>query len=163
MQEQLKKRDLQRLEDMVAYCRTRDCLRAYILRYFGQKCPDRCGNCGSCDTAAMEVDMTEQAEIILKTIQSVENRYDKSFGMKLYTAMLHGRREKAVTAWRLDELPQFGKLRTMAIADIQDLMEQMTLQGLLAEDRDGNFTVITLGPMAPEVLQYGLRVRIRVQ
>ena len=51
----------------------------------------------------------------------------------------------------------------MAIADIQDLMEQMTLQGLLAEDRDGNFTVITLGPMAPEVLQYGLRVRIRVQ
>ena len=107
--------------------------------------------------------MTEQAEIILKTIQSVENRYDKSFGMKLYTAMLHGRREKAVMAWRLDELPQFGRLRAMTMADIQDLMEQMTLQGLLAEDRDGNFTVITLGPMAPEVLQYGLRVRIRVQ
>ena len=39
----------------------------------------------------------------------------------------------------------------------------MTLQGLLAEERDGNFTVMTLGPMAPEVLKYGLRVRIRIQ
>ena len=45
----------------------------------------------------------------------------------------------------------------------QDLMEQMTLQGLLAEAQDGQFTVLTLGPMAPEVLRYGLRVRIRVQ
>ena len=107
--------------------------------------------------------MTEQVEIVLKTVQSVENRYDRSFGMKLYTALLHGRREKAVTAWRMDELSQFGRLRTMPMADIQDLMEQMTLQGLLAEEQEGNFSVLTLGPMAPEVLQYGLRVRIRVQ
>ena len=51
----------------------------------------------------------------------------------------------------------------MTMADIQDLMEQMTLQGLLAEVQEGQFTVLTLGPMAPEVLRYGLRVRIRVQ
>ena len=163
IQELLRKRDLQRLEDMVAYCRTRECLRAHILRYFGQKCPDRCGNCGNCDTAAMEVDMTEQATTVLRAVETVEERYDRSLSMKLYTAMLHGRREKAVLAWRLDDLPQFGRLRTMTMADIQDLMEQMTLQGLLAEERDGNFTVMTLGPMAPEVLKYGLRVRIRIQ
>ena len=163
MQETLRKRDLLRLEDMVSYCRTRECLRAYILQYFGQKCPDRCGNCGNCDTAAMEVDMTEQATVILKTVEALEALYDRSFGMKLYTTLLHGRREKAVTAWRMEDLPQFGRLRTMTMADIQDLMEQMTLQGLLAEEQDGKYTVLTLGPMAPEVLQYGLRVRIRIQ
>ncbi len=162
LRDKLLKRDLQRLEDMVAYCRTRECLRAYILRYFGQSCPDRCGNCSSCDGPVLEVDMTEQATVILRTVEHLENRYGKSFGARLYAAMLHGSREKAVTAWRMDDLPQFGRLRSMAVAEIRDLMEQMTLQGLLAEDRDGPYTVITLGPMAPEVLQYGVRVRIRL-
>ena len=57
----------------------------------------------------------------------------------------------------------YDLISPVLVADIQDLMEQMTLQGLLAEAQDGQFTVLTLGPMAPEVLQYELRVRIRVQ
>jgi len=40
-------------------------------------------------------------------------------------------------------------------------MEQMTLRGLLAEEQDGQYTVITLGPTALDVLDHGVRVRIR--
>ena len=33
---------------MKNYCFTSGCLRHYILDYFGEKSPERCGNCGSC-------------------------------------------------------------------------------------------------------------------
>ena len=38
----------QRLEQMTAYCQTDTCLRACILRYFGEDAPDACGACGNC-------------------------------------------------------------------------------------------------------------------
>lgn len=38
--------ELNRLEQMVAYCKTQSCLRGFILDYFGQKHEPQCGNCG---------------------------------------------------------------------------------------------------------------------
>ena len=37
-----------RLGTMMDYCETSSCLRAYILNYFGEDSPGRCGACGSC-------------------------------------------------------------------------------------------------------------------
>ena len=37
-----------RLQLMIEYCETTSCLRAYILNYFGEDSPGRCGACGSC-------------------------------------------------------------------------------------------------------------------
>ena len=44
----LHRRDLERLDKMVGYCESDGCLRAYLLRYFGEKQKGRCGNCGNC-------------------------------------------------------------------------------------------------------------------
>ena len=38
-------RDNRRLQVMVNYCMTRNCLREYILRYFGEYGSGACGNC----------------------------------------------------------------------------------------------------------------------
>ena len=48
MRREVRKKDRIRLKQMTAYCTTADCLRAYILRYFGENCPDFCGNCSNC-------------------------------------------------------------------------------------------------------------------
>lgn len=47
----LYRRDLERLDKMIGYCETTGCLRAYLLKYFGEKQKGRCGNCGGCNTA----------------------------------------------------------------------------------------------------------------
>jgi len=161
MQDKLRKRDYQRLEDMVAYCRTRDCLRMHILHYFGEPCADRCDNCGNCNGAYQEIDVTEQTELILNAVRHLEDRYGRSFGITIYTRLLHGNREKAITAWGMEKTPYYAKMRSMSGNDIRELMEQMTLRGLLAEEQDGQYTVITLGPTALDVLDHGVRVRIR--
>ena len=43
-----------RLQLMIEYCETSSCLRAYILNYFGEDSPGRCGACGSCAGEARE-------------------------------------------------------------------------------------------------------------
>ena len=45
----IKKRDLWRLAQIENYCKSKGCLRAYLLRYFGETPPNRCDNCSTCD------------------------------------------------------------------------------------------------------------------
>ena len=44
----LRQRDLDRLKQMTFYAASRRCLRAFILDYFGEQAPRRCGNCSVC-------------------------------------------------------------------------------------------------------------------
>ena len=44
----LYRKDVERLDKMTGYCEFGGCLRAYLLRYFGEKHAGRCGNCGNC-------------------------------------------------------------------------------------------------------------------
>ena len=43
-------RDRERLKKMTFYCFTNECLRDYILRYFGEYGSNYCGNCSNCMT-----------------------------------------------------------------------------------------------------------------
>ena len=161
VQAQLRQQDEQRLRDMVLYCQGSGCLRAHILRYFGEPCADTCGNCGNCRGAFQEVDVTDQAETVLRTVRAVEDRYNTGFSQTVYAKLLFGLKDKVISAWRMEDLPQFGRLRALGEGPLKDLLEQMKLQGLLAEVRDGKYKILTLGPGASEVLDYGQQVRIR--
>ena len=46
--ELVKERDRERLRRMTYYCFTNECLRDYILRYFGEYGGNYCGNCSNC-------------------------------------------------------------------------------------------------------------------
>lgn len=47
---EIKEKDYERLRQMTFYATTRDCLREFILRYFGERAPHYCGNCSNCLT-----------------------------------------------------------------------------------------------------------------
>ncbi len=58
-QEERKKligREMQKLYQMIRYCEDGQCLRGYLLRYFGDDAPDRCGHCSVCRGLPFEVD-----------------------------------------------------------------------------------------------------------
>ena len=44
----LQARELDRLRTMTIYATTRDCLRGYFLRYFGETAPPACNHCSNC-------------------------------------------------------------------------------------------------------------------
>ena len=67
-------RELERLNAMVDYCKTNDCLRGRILDYFGQPHSERCGGCGNCQGMFSQADVTVQAQMILSCIKRVRDR-----------------------------------------------------------------------------------------
>ena len=44
----IKQRDRDRLKQITYYCNTQSCLRSFILKYFGENAPPRCGYCSNC-------------------------------------------------------------------------------------------------------------------
>ncbi len=67
----VRERDKERLKRMTFYCFTNDCLREYMLRYFGEYGSNYCGNCSNCMTQFEEVDVTEISRDIIGCVLKV--------------------------------------------------------------------------------------------
>ena len=68
-------RDYERLQKMTDYCLTTDCLRNYILRYFGEAEENPCGHCGNCENAVAKADITDVAVLVFKTVRSMNEGF----------------------------------------------------------------------------------------
>ena len=73
--EQVMERDRERLQKMNFYCLTRECLRTYILNYFGEEASGTCGNCSNCLRDYETEDITEAAAAMAGCVQSCRERY----------------------------------------------------------------------------------------
>ena len=146
-----------RLERMVGYCRTPDCLRANILRYFGEEAPERCEFCGNCLEAAPRTDVTEAARVVLDLVQSLNSR----FGQAVLVRTLLGSRDKRLTELRLDRHPLYGRLASFSRQNLNELFGQMIEAGYLAV-RGGEYPVLALGPKAQDALTGGEAVYARL-
>ncbi len=160
----VRRRDLARLEQMVSYCKTVDCLRAQILRYFGERAPDHCGRCGNCTGALEERDVTTEAQKILSGVYRVEKRYVNSLGLTAVVRMLNGSRDKRVLELGLDQLSTYGIMKEVKCSQIRAYIDLLMQEGYLYLT-GGDYPVLHLLPRAREVLFHGERVTMlsRVQ
>ncbi len=71
-------RDWERLRQMTFYCYTKECLRHYILNYFGEQTSGYCGNCLNCLTQFETVDITPEAKSILRCLTALDWNYGSS-------------------------------------------------------------------------------------
>lgn len=127
----VQERDLKRLEKMITYCKTPDCLRGYILDYFGQMHPKNCENCSNCDSEIQKTDITIPAQMILSCIQQIYRKLGYYIGTTLVVRTLHGSAEKRVMALNLNELPAYGLMSNTPRSDIRAMMEALESQGYL--------------------------------
>ncbi len=133
-QEQLQRQDLERLDRMVGYCKTNDCLRGYILDYFGQSHEAKCGNCGNCDTDLTRQDITGEARDILLCVQRVTAKLGYSIGVTSILRVLLGSREKRLLQMGLQDLSVYGKRRGADRNDLRTVAEALEAQGYLRTD-----------------------------
>ena len=125
--EEIQARDYQRLEAMVGYCKTSRCLRGHILDYFGQRHEARCGNCGNCRRAFVQVDITRQAQMILSCIKRAQAKLGYYVGAVLIIRTLLGSKDKRVLELGLDALSTYGIMKgtdKKTMRDYLDAMEQ---------------------------------------
>ena len=156
-QEVVLRRDLERLNKMVGYCKTDGCLRGYILGYFGQAHPKKCGSCGGCLGERRQRDITVEAQKILSAVARVELRHPSGLGASLIVLLLAGSREQRVLQLGLDTLPTYGALREMDRDEIRTDVELLLREGLLIQEGE-DYPVLRLTEEAKEVLFKGRRV-----
>ncbi|WP_329739268.1 ATP-dependent DNA helicase RecQ [Enorma massiliensis] len=172
--EQAKRNRFRLLSQMEGYCRTTDCLRAYILRYFGEDGRDRegaspapagargCGNCSNCLTPFEADDVTEAARAIMRFV----SRHPGRFGKALIADVLHGANTERIRSLRLDSDSEYGKLAELPIARVRDTVEQLIGSGYLAVSM-GQYPVIGMGDLglaalnSPEEFAFSIKRRKR--
>ena len=136
-------RDRERLRKMTFYCFTRDCLREYILRYFGEYGSCSCGNCSNCLTNFETVDMTEAAKAITGCVAASGQRY----GVNVILDTVHGSAGAKIRQYRMDENPWYGSLKEMPVYRLRQVMNELQLRGFLTVTNDG-YAVVKLGEQA---------------
>lgn len=159
--ERIRQQDLQRLESMVNYCKSNDCLRGYILDYFGQSHPKACGNCGSCKGDFETVDITREAQMILSCVKRVYDKLGYCVGISIIGRILRGSSDKRLMELGLDSLSTYGLIRNKSRTEIRAIAAQLEADGYLLTDREHQAVHIT--SKASEVLYHGKQVQILVR
>ncbi len=150
--------DLLRLKQMTRYCHTTDCLRHYILNYFGERTTDYCGSCGNCRAYFQERDLTEDAQKILSCVKRAGER----FGAGVIADILRGVKGERITKWGLDTLPTYGILSTRTRDEVLSRIRLLLEREYLAE-QEGPYPTLALGPGAGAVLFGGERVTAKIK
>ena len=119
----VRERDMERLKQMTYYCFTNECLRNYILRYFGEKSSTYCGNCQNCLTEYEEVDITKEARSIIRCIGS--NRVN--YGTTTIVDILRGSKNKKILDKYLDSNPEYGSLSEVSSSRLRQLINELTM------------------------------------
>ena len=143
-----------RLIAMQGYCRTDGCLRAYILRYFGEKTAGKCDRCGNCARPAVQIDVTPVALNIVKCVSECGQR----FGASVVAAVLAGSREERLLQYRLDRLNSYGALSQYERASISQLIDRMVEKGFLKRVGD-EYPILKLGANARALVDGSMRMK----
>ncbi|WP_037323066.1 DNA helicase RecQ [Ruminococcus sp. NK3A76] len=139
----VKKGQLARLDKMQRYCQTTDCLRGYILRYFGEKAPDRCtcsnkGGCSNCDGEFEDMDITIESQKVLSCVYRLAQR-KLSFGEAVIADILKGRSTAKVTGFSLETLSTFGIMPDSTLVSIKRIIRFLETEGCLAKNAYGSY------------------------
>ena len=157
--ETVHKQDIERLNAMVGYCKTTDCLCGYLLDYFGQKHELVCGNCGNCDGAYEVVDITQQAQMIISCVYRIRDKIGYFVGATTVARVLRGSRDKKILELHLDQISTYGLMKNIGITEIRDIMDQLEVQGYLLTEP--MHQTVQVAASAGAVLFHGQKVSMK--
>ena len=140
--------ELRKLQSMIDYCFCSNCLRKYMLNYFGESTVwTTCDNCSSCKGSGDKVKVTKEAKAIFRAIMGTDERY----GASMITAIVRGERTDRIMRAGHDALPVFGLLSNVDEKSIKGLIQQFVASGYLRSS-SGKYPVLSLTAGAEEVL-----------
>lgn len=146
--EKLRERDYKRLNVMVKYCTTTDCLRQYILKYFGEKSRDMCSKCSNCAAGFETEDVTLAAQKILSCVYRLAQR-NLHMGAAAVADILRGSKNKRIMSFKLNELSTYGIMSDTPVLKIRAIIEGLCDRQYI---RRGDYESLILTNKAREIL-----------
>lgn len=146
----VRERDGERLRKMTFYCFTNDCLRDYILRYFGEYGSNYCGNCSNCLTQFEQVDVTDIARALTGCVQSSRQRY----GTTVIIDTVHGANTAKIKSYRMNENPYYNTLGKVPVYRIRQVLNYLQMEEYLLVTGD-EYAIVKLTVKSREILEDG--------
>ena len=137
----VRERDQERLKQMTFYCFTSECLRQYILNYFGEKSSSYCGNCLNCQTQFEEVDITLEANTILRCLDAL----DWNYGAATVIDIVHGGKSQKILGKNLDKNPEYAVLSDRTVPRLRQILRELQFREYV-EEKGEQYPVICLTP-----------------
>lgn len=144
--EQIRERDFERLKYMTFYSTTNDCLRGFILRYFGGEKKAYCGKCSNCLSVHKLVDVTIDAQKIMSCIARTGQRYGKT----VICDVLKGSKSEKILKAELNNQSTYGIMKEVTVRHIFGTIDFLAEKEYISADNETE--VLKLLPKSRDVL-----------
>ncbi len=150
-------RDQERLKKMTFYCFTNECLRDYILRYFGEYGKNYCGNCSNCLSQYETVDVTEEAKALIGCVKACRQRY----GITVIIDTVHGADTAKIRQYGMKQNQYYGALSKVPAYRLRQILNFLLLNGYLRTTED-DYMILKLCQKAGEVLEERQTIKMKM-
>lgn len=150
----------ERLRQMTFYSTTQDCLRGFILRYFGEKAPALCENCSNCSTEFQVKDVTVDAQKIISCVYRLRER-NRTMGRTMVVDILHGAKTQQIEAGGFATLSTYGIMANSSKKHIRFVLDRLIEEGVL-ELAEGDYPTVRFCAASGEFLRQKHSLRIKV-
>lgn len=150
-------RDRERLKKMTYYCFTNECLRDYILRYFGEYGSNYCGNCSNCLSQFETVDVTVEAEKITECVKTSRQRY----GINVILDTVHGANTAKIRQYKMDKNPCYGTLAKVPAWRLRQIFNHLLLEEYLTTTND-EYMLVKLTEKSDSLLEGKVSVSMKM-
>lgn len=144
--EQIRESDFERLKYMTFYSTTNDCLRGFILRYFGGEKKAYCGKCSNCLSVHKLVDVTIDAQKIMSCIARTGQRYGKT----VICDVLKGSKSEKILKAELNNQSTYGIMKEVTARHIFGTIDFLAEKEYISADNETE--VLKLLPKSRDVL-----------
>jgi ATP-dependent DNA helicase RecQ len=154
-----KKAEYSKLQDMVDYCHTSNCLRKYILKYFGElEIVETCDNCANCRDDSELSDITIEVQKIFSCIK----RMGEQYGVNLVANVLRGANTQKIRQLNFNELPTYGIMQEYSLNELTNIINQLVAEEYL-NTTEGMYPVVKLNNKAIPVLKGNEKVLRKIR
>jgi len=119
--EMVKQQDRERLKKMTFYCYTNECLRVYVLRYFGEYGDNYCGNCSNCLQNFEDVDITREAKALIDCVEETHQRY----GINVILGITGGSNTEQIRRIAGTQYSTYGSLKDVSKVKLRQMMNHL--------------------------------------
>lgn len=157
-QEEVRRRDRERLKKITFYCTTHKCLRKFILEYFGDKSPERCCKCSNCLSNHENTDITVDAQKIMSCVARTGQRY----GKKVICDVLRGSKNERLISAGLSRQSTYGIMADCTEKRLRDIIEHLCENGYMTAEGD-EYPILRLTPKSRGVLTGSETLRMMLE
>lgn len=153
-------RDRERLRQMTFYATTTDCLRRFLLKYFGEQAPLSCDNCSNCLTNFELVDATLEAQKIVSCVYRLHQR-GRAVGKGMIADILRGADTDRIRQNDFATLSTYGIMKDDSLKHIRDLLDRLLEAGYLVST-GGEYPVVKLCAKSDDIIRKRLPFAVKL-